>query len=112
MSQKRKMPSRKAIASFWNDELGYNNGNNCFACHWGGALERCHITARHNGGSDGVENLHVLCQACHDDSEAIEGKRILELPTLMHVRSIEYGATGLVNVLRHSMNTILQITAR
>jgi hypothetical protein len=84
MSQKRKMPSRKAIASFWNDELGYNNGNNCFACHWGGALERCHITARHNGGSDGVENLHVLCQACHDDSEAIEGKQYLNW--LGHVR--------------------------
>jgi len=74
MPQKRKMPSRKAIAVFWNDKLDYINANRCFACSWGGKLERCHIIARCNGGNDNVENLHVLCTTCHDDSEYKEEK--------------------------------------
>ena len=84
MPQKRKMPSRNAIAVFWNDKLDYINANSCFACHWGGLLERCHIIARHNGGSDGVENLHVLCNTCHDASEYIEGDQYFNW--LNHIR--------------------------
>ena len=74
MGKKRKMPSRNAIAAFWSDKLDYIDSENCFACHWGGGLERCHITARCNGGSDNVDNLHVLCLECHKASEHIEGK--------------------------------------
>jgi hypothetical protein len=74
MAQKRKMPSRNAIAAFWSDKFKNIESDNCFACHWGGQLERCHITARHDGGSDGVDNLHVLCPECHRASECIDGK--------------------------------------
>ena len=74
MPQKRKLPGRWSIKVFWEDKLGDINANRCFACGWGGRLERCHIIAKHNGGNDNAANLHVLCAACHDESECIEGK--------------------------------------
>jgi hypothetical protein len=35
-------------------------------------LDRAHIFPRCKGGSDGVENLHLLCATCHEDSEYLE----------------------------------------
>src|SRR6058998_3251082 len=40
--------------------------------------ERCHITARCNGGSDDMSNIHNLCSRCHRASEALEGERYWE----------------------------------
>jgi len=51
----------------------------CFACGCCGAgnkegnLERAHIVPRCEGGSDAVENLHLLCSPCHQDSEWLKG---------------------------------------
>lgn len=46
----------------------------CFACGMDGA-ERAHILARVEGGSDDLENLHILCGVCHQDSECLSGDR-------------------------------------
>lgn len=52
----------------------------CFACGlsplWTMSdfdLARAHILARTKGGSDGVENLHLLCDECHKASEGLDG---------------------------------------
>ena len=83
--QNRKMPTTKAIRKHWADWL-VDQGkfdsvgevledNYCFACGLKHTkMERCHIVARNNGGSDSVDNLHVLCSTCHKDSERMEGE--------------------------------------
>lgn len=45
----------------------------CFACGKMSDVERAHILARCEGGSDGVENLHLLCHYCHVLSELLSG---------------------------------------
>jgi hypothetical protein len=78
------LPSEKAIRRHWVDRLWKRKGFDsptefletglCFAC--GMVLrsaQRAHIKARSAGGSDGVENLHMLCHWCHKDSEHLEG---------------------------------------
>ena len=56
----------------------------CFACGFmhnprkkksTKSCERAHILARSEGGSDTVENLHMLCRYCHLDSEMISGEK-------------------------------------
>jgi 5-methylcytosine-specific restriction endonuclease McrA len=82
------MPSAKAIRAYWAPKLwerkGYYSAEDfvaegaCFACGriWGRAdLERAHILPVCEGGSDSVENLHLLCHLCHKDSEFKHGER-------------------------------------
>lgn len=80
----RRMPTSDAIREFWAPRLwgakGYDSMNEfleadyCFACGWlEWKTERAHILARSKGGSDDVENLHLLCPTCHQDSEALSG---------------------------------------
>lgn len=94
MSQKRSMPSRKAIADFWQhkegwvDLMGYGGearGNHdddlmpdeCWACGlkypngFTAAPDRCHIISRWQGGNDECANLVLLCRTCHQQSENI-----------------------------------------
>jgi hypothetical protein len=81
---KRKMAIRRYWASRidlarkgFMDEADFIEGEDvCFACglNWEYA-ERCHITPRCEGGSDGVENLHILCWVCHKDSEIHSGEK-------------------------------------
>ena len=78
MKQLRKMPSKIKILNHWKDILIDEavDINHCFACgsldsH---SLERAHILARHLGGEDSVENLHMLCKHCHISSEPFNGK--------------------------------------
>lgn len=72
------MPSKKQILDFWLDYLmEIEKGDSyedlrqaCFACGLNKLdLYRCHIYPRSLGGSDGVENIHLLCRNCHDASE-------------------------------------------
>ena len=88
MSNDRKMPTKKAIKTYWANHLvsikkfdsieELFEADYCFAC---GSIddentqytERAHIKARCDGGSDTVENLHLLCSFCHKSSEFIEG---------------------------------------
>ncbi|CAB4157228.1 HNHc domain containing protein [uncultured Caudovirales phage] len=88
MNQRRKMPSRGAIRSYWVERLcrgrrpvadspdEIQNVWFCFACGQRGSkegLERCHIRARVSGGEDTVQNLHLLCRYCHFASELFDG---------------------------------------
>jgi len=81
----RKMPSKKAIKEHWAQWLididkfdsreEVFEDDYCFACGMQEKTERCHILARFRGGSDQVENLHLLCGDCHKASEFITGKK-------------------------------------
>lgn len=82
MSRKRNMPSRKKIFDFWNGKLkSAVNDNTCFKCGVTSVLDknvvivdRSHILAVCEGGSDELDNLHLLCRSCHKDSEAYSGE--------------------------------------
>jgi len=72
MSRPR-LPSRREIADYWegkHPKIWGEAEDYCFACGDSYYLERAHIVPRHRGGKDTVKNLHVLCAACHKESEA------------------------------------------
>ena len=88
----RKRPTKRQIKEYWkyrilelkkeifNSIEYFQGGDFCFAC---GLLtnkttERAHIVARVSGGSDDIDNIHLLCSACHKDSELIEGDEYFE----------------------------------
>lgn len=52
----------------------------CFAClrERPGSTERAHILARCEGGIDSPVNLHMLCTACHHQSEFLSGDRYFD----------------------------------
>jgi hypothetical protein len=89
------MPKPKAIYDYWTIGLGKNTllekgieipeqfrlGDDvkrsekvlaCFACgdH---EVQRCHIFPLTKGGTNTVENLHLLCPSCHVESELLVG---------------------------------------
>lgn len=80
----RKMPSRRQIADYWMgrpdaiEKMGYAGTgyddefahDECWACGDAGSkLEKCHVHSRWKGGNDLPENLVILCQRCHVESE-------------------------------------------
>jgi len=79
----RKMPSKKQIKEHWTDWLidqgkfdskqELFEADYCFSCGMEEKTERCHILARTLGGSDDVQNLHLLCSDCHKASELLSG---------------------------------------
>ena len=83
----RKMPSELAIRAHWakrlwaikgfDSEAEFLERGTCFACGMDGIIERAHIVARSVGGSDGCENLHILCRVCHKDSEYLDSERYM-----------------------------------
>jgi hypothetical protein len=122
------MPSCKAIRDYWADQgiwerKGYESKwefyegiddardkGCCFACgvSWGVTLERAHILAHMEGGMDTVENLHLLCQHCHKDSEIFSGEVYWEWfwnrdswhITLIHVLRWGVGGQELLQKMR------------
>lgn len=55
--------------TFFNPSELMREGS-CFACGWAcHGTEKAHIVARSMGGSDEVDNIHMLCPFCHEDSE-------------------------------------------
>jgi formate-dependent nitrite reductase cytochrome c552 subunit len=79
MGRKRNMPSRVKIFEYWKNEFKVKNDNTCFKCGitsvFGDTIivERAHILAVCDGGSDDVSNIHLLCKDCHRQSEAYDG---------------------------------------
>ena len=81
MKQSRNLPSKKKIAEYWSEvffrhgwELDQLSGDSCFACcRIPMKIQRCHIKARCDGGSDQLQNIHLLCPGCHDESEPLSG---------------------------------------
>ena len=83
MSKRKTMPSNKAIFNYWIEVLHGNhalvevyakNDWYCFACDCMGVVQRCHILPNCEGGSEDVDNLHLLCRECHLESEYFSGK--------------------------------------
>ena len=85
-SKKINLPTKKQIKDFWKykvveikkdvfDSVEYiDSADFCFACGLvSSGTERAHILARSAGGSDMVDNLHLLCGACHKASEMLDG---------------------------------------
>lgn len=76
---KRRMPSHEAVVDFWRGWLAEHGIGpaGCFSCGCGGELERAHIVPRHppHNGSDGADNLHLLCRPCHLESEPITDRK-------------------------------------
>jgi len=93
LSKKRLMPNKKNIYDFWHNLEGRSILENystelksqkdllgkvkvdCFACGSGADIQRCHIEAKVNGGTDAVSNLHLLCAKCHVESEMFGPQR-------------------------------------
>ena len=76
--QRRGMPDKRDIFAYWCDhekfvELDITVGNSdcCMACGFHFYVERCHLKAVSNGGSNDVSNLHILCKNCHTESEML-----------------------------------------
>lgn len=79
MGKARKMPSEFAIWNYWEENFpeSLNDGQivrgQCWACGSTSLLQRCHIIPKWQGGEDSVENLHLLCKVCHNESENLTG---------------------------------------
>lgn len=88
MQKTRSVPSKEMIRNFWAHRLVLEGkflspdeiyeGDVCFACgmdnsDYTGPTDKAHIQASCNGGPATEENMHVLCKACHLDSEFLEG---------------------------------------
>lgn len=76
------MPTRERVAAAWSfflvdlgkrEDVHHGAELLCFACGFDRELERAHIVAHIDGGTEGVENLHLLCDACHRSSEHLDG---------------------------------------
>jgi hypothetical protein len=84
---RKTMPKAESIRKFWAPKLSdtgkvwdqdvilepvvFSNGLGwqCFCCGRVAQLERAHIRALASGGSNDVENIHMLCRKCHLVSE-------------------------------------------
>ena len=90
----RQMPTKTAIKDYWKEWLVEQEkfdsitevleADYCWACGFIGETdkndwtERAHIQAKIEGGLDAVENLHLLCSACHVSSELLDGQNYLD----------------------------------
>ena len=84
MKQIRKMPSCLRIAKYWQPLLekqkpwfaAWGEENVCMACQCPSIkIQRAHIKAKTDGGVDALENLHNLCETCHQTSEYLDGEK-------------------------------------
>ena len=67
MSQKRTMPTKAKIVEHWNAKYDEDfSANYCWGCgHKCNYLERAHLLAKCEGGTDEENNLILLCRICH-----------------------------------------------
>lgn len=66
------------IDQFWripiiSEVLHMNQNECCYACGKEEHLERAHILAKAQKGSNYASNFHVLCRLCHSESEYLDG---------------------------------------
>lgn len=92
------MPAPWMIAEAWKTNTDFIEDLEepaCFACGWsyawwsgteyenwktawnGSRLERAHILAKSDGGSNHVSNLVLLCKRCHQDSPMTTNRQIM-----------------------------------
>lgn len=90
MSAPRKMPPKQLVRFFWSHNLWLGDNakfdspeecqedDYCFACSWKFCTQRAHVLPKCEGGSDKVENIHLLCYYCHKASEHLSGAQYWE----------------------------------
>lgn len=110
MGSNRKLPSKREIRAFWATKLveigkfdsvkEATEADYCFACGFQYPTVRAHILARvGRDDRDTIDNLHLLRDVCHTDSEYLNGKEYWEWLT---TRSLwDRQASSL---LRHGVN--------
>ncbi len=95
MKNRKGMPTKLAVVKYWVDKLTqtdeygiktsldcYYDGDTkeatkiCFACENTDLTERCHIVSVDKGGSNSVDNIHLLCRECHLESENLDNKTL------------------------------------
>lgn len=125
MAKKRDMPKKKEIfkhwqkklecsSKFWMDDEAaesctkneFEKLDTCFACGSKARTQRCHILPKCEGGTDEIDNLHLLCEFCHTESEYFSGELYNEwfefknptnsLMNKMHLNKIDL-FKGLIN---------------
>ena len=77
--------SPEQIADYWSTRVDESYLNfywseaheRCWRCGTRNSLQRCHIVARTLGGTDGPENLVILCSSCHADSPDVDDPEIM-----------------------------------
>lgn len=80
------LPSRTRIIAYWQSEEGRARwrfkewaGSDCCFCCGAPHPQRAHIVPRQRGGPNVVENLVLLCKACHEDSpDSTDPRHLLE----------------------------------
>ena len=80
MSRKRNMPSKIKIFNYWSGKLkNALSDNTCFKCgiysndNKINIVDRAHILSVFDGGTNNLDNLHLLCKKCHTESEPYSG---------------------------------------
>jgi len=73
MNARSNLPTKKAILKHWSAILWDppETVDTCWSCGLPGLIERAHLQARCDGGSDEIDNLILLCRACHWQQETI-----------------------------------------
>ena len=74
---RKSMPSKNLIKSYWlnvDSHLVMRQSTDsseswCFSCGRTSGVERCHIIPHCEGGTESVDNLHLLCRSCHFKTE-------------------------------------------
>ena len=65
------MPKIEIIWNYWKGIWSDDGDICCFACEKTNNLERCHIIPHAAGGDESLDNLHILCNSCHKQTEGM-----------------------------------------
>ena len=63
---------------WFRDDPDTKGEDYCWGCGMLERVERAHILAHQEGGSNEVENLNLLCEDCHEASEMISGAEYMD----------------------------------
>lgn len=99
MNNRRGMPSKKDLISYYSGDRVYFDGGShsdgeawmeengvenylfisakdatCMACGFTKGIQRCHILPLCEGGDNSLKNIHLLCKNCHSESEHLSGE--------------------------------------
>ena len=79
-----RMPNKAKVYRYWTGPTGdktfescgieIGDFDTCFACGFHLKVERAHIVAVSDGGTNDCENIHLLCPNCHLESENLNEK--------------------------------------
>ena len=85
------MPTKKQIINYWerflieNDRYIHKDYDYCWACGSVHKIQRCHLIAKSENGSDEVNNIILLCADCHNKTENFSA-----IHTINYILSTEF----------------------